>query len=971
MDELQQTLQAQCERASIVAVIEQRDGDALVRAVAGAAAPLRAMQTCCDAIDALALANLGDLPWAIDALTSLVTDVRDRGQVPSLCRALLSLAHVLSYANRFDEALAALRELIPAARDAGELLLAARGEVAMIHPLSRRGLWNDAIVHANAGRAELARLAERDPALAMLVAKADANLGVLHKSRHDPARAIAHFDLAIAAFAAHPAARAQLESNRGEALLELGRFDEAEAAFRRSLDGLTALGLDRAAAIVEGNLADLLGRLGRLADATETFERARRRHESAGAMGDVARLRAEQAELFAAAGLLVEARHELTDAIEGLEAAGLVAERGRACRAMARVLLRLGEPRAAQRVVERHRGPCIAVETGLDGPAREIERGRWQTVHGEIARAMGRMEEARTSLLDAASLLAPRRIERCVALAQLADVCGDLGRRGESQGAVNEATDIAESLGLAPLLAECLRIRAHVADRSVETSRASAIDDLRRAVDLTERTRGSLQADRLRSAFAAHASAVHEAHATALLASMPLHPSDLFSAIEAGRHRSLLDRLSADPSVAWFREEAEDQFDAEHTRLQTVMNGHLSRAQEVADSDALSTWRDELQQTDDQLRVLDARRNSAGTAHRHAADAVSLDDVRDRLDAHTALVQWCVTRGSAAALVVTRSGAEVFQMPLAASALNDAIEACRFQMARRINCDSRSPFVSRLRSDAIVALRRLHDMLVAPMTPRLMGMSSVHHVPAGALIGVPFHALHDGEAFAIERHEVTVTPSASAMLRLADRQNANGPRVIIGVGDERAPGIDGEVDALAQLWPDATVLRGSAATLAAVRDAVRGASVIHVAAHGRFPPKSPMSAGLRLADGWWTVRAIERCSMEGARVMVAACESGRMGRLGGDESEGLVRAFLCAGVSELVVSEWAAYDQTTQRLVAAAAARMGTVTGSGPGMAASLMLAMRDDLAAGEHPALWAPFTIYGAPKSAARLRTH
>ena len=945
--------EAESRRAAAKSAVGLRDAAALHGLLDRVAWDGGAMHAVCDAIDGSALADISALPWTIETLTELADEARSRAATAALCRSLLSLGHARSYANRFDEALTALRELVSVAGTANDPLLAARGRVAMIHPLSRRGLWDDALAEGLRGRDAIAALAAADPSLALLAAKADANLGVLQKTRHEPARALEHFDRCIAAFAAQPPALAQLESNRGEVLLELGRFEEAEAAFRSALSTLSTLGLERAAAIVEGNLADLVSRLGRLGDATTRYERARRGHERAGALGDVARLRAEQAELFAAAGLLVEARFELEGALEGLLAAGLVSERARAARALARVLLRCGEPRAALRVIDAHREASETQAAGLDDGARAIERGRWLLVLGAAHLALGRVAEARAALHESVERLGDRRIERCVALAEAAQAAARDGDDAAARSMIDEAIAIARSLELAPLETECLRVRIGLAPGSL-----AALEDGRRGIALVERTRGSLQADRLRSAFAAHAASIHEMHAASLLASPERDPAELFDAVEGGRNRSLLDRIDGG------REQQggaiEDPLDAESRVLRERLNLQWSRA-DREDAAASQAWREEVRLIEERLRVAEVR--AAAAIERGAvASTRTLAQVRAALPPSAAVVQWVVAGGRIAAIVVRRDHATCVRLSATASELADAVEAARFQIARRIMAGESSRFAERFRSDAIRSLGRLHTMLLAPLGEALHAVQDVRHIPAGALLGVPFQALHDGTRFAIERTTVGFAPSASGLVALGDRAARKGPRLIVGVSDARAPAIEEEIDRIAEVWPDARVLRGAAATRDAVMAAVAEASTVHIAAHGRFPAGSPRSAGLRLADGWWTAREIERADLRGASVVVAACESGRLVRLGGDESGGLVRAFLAAGAAEIVVSEWAASDRHTRRMMAGVAERVR----AGSGLAAALTDAMREEIDRDEHPALWAPFMIYGPARDAA-----
>jgi CHAT domain-containing protein/tetratricopeptide (TPR) repeat protein len=976
---------------------QRRDAAAIVSVIAEAHDPEPLLLVACDLIDARVLTDPQYLAWADELLARLSAVAagspdlgRDatrhcHGGVEGRCRVMLSHSHVLSYSNRFSDAIDLLDRMIRLASDGGARLLEARGRMALIHPLSRIGRVAEAIEHGEFARTALKRLASEPqaaPTLHILVAKTEANLGVLHKANHDPQRALDCLDAARPAFTGVPAALAQLDSNRGEALLELGEFDLAEQAFTLALESLRTLIQSRAAAIVEGNLADLMGRLGRIADSTASYERARRLHESVGAVGDLARLQAEQAELFAAAGMLIESKRELLEACAALTTAGMVAEEQRARRSLISVLLRLGERRAAE--LELEKADRSAVAASRDA----LEVGRWGVVRGEVHRANGRLDESLAEFRRALPLLESRRVEWCIAAAQTARVLVELPEGGspllgEAMRSIEGALAEARKLGLSPLEAECLAIRAavrialgvalsDVAAADGANPNAAALEDLRRAAALIEGTRRSLQADRLRSAFAASSSSVHEAHVALLLGQHAPRIEELFAAIEAGRHRSLLDCIGASaPLDGGCRDDEDHRLRQESARLHTLVNGLLSGVVRAAGSDAFEAWRSRLRSTEGELRVVEARRAALARGNRSTRGATTsefnpdagLHDVQSALPADGALLEWCVARGAIAAVVVRPSGACLVTIPSKIEAVSAAVEAFRFHVARRLHAGSSLRFASKLHAECLASLSRLHQLLLAPLEAALDGVRQIHHVPAGELTSVPLHALYDGRRFAIERWAVTTSPSASAAVALAGSSRRDGPRLIVGVGDDNAPAIRDEVRGLARMWPDAIVLADGDATIDRVRREVTRASFIHIAAHGRTPVSSPLSAGLLLADGWWTVSDIESCDLRGAHVILSACESGRAVRVGGDETVGLFRAFLRAGAAELVVSEWAAFDATTHRLMATVASDLArqprTATES---LARSFRHAILALIADGEHPAFWAPFRILAAP---------
>ena len=98
--------------------------------------------------------------------------------------------------------------------------------------------------------------------------------------------------------------------------------------------------------------------------------------------------------------------------------------------------------------------------------------------------------------------------------------------------------------------------------------------------------------------------------------------------------------------------------------------------------------------------------------------------------------------------------------------------------------------------------------------------------------------------------------------------------------------------------------------------------------------------------------------LDGAVVVLSACESGRVGHSAGDEAMGLARGFLAAGARCVVVSQWLADDRCTAQLMVDMHRHM--VTGSSP--AAALRLAQLALVRDHPHPFHWAPFIAVGAP---------
>ncbi|MDX6246015.1 MAG: hypothetical protein QOE76_3738 [Frankiales bacterium] len=111
-----------------------------------------------------------------------------------------------------------------------------------------------------------------------------------------------------------------------------------------------------------------------------------------------------------------------------------------------------------------------------------------------------------------------------------------------------------------------------------------------------------------------------------------------------------------------------------------------------------------------------------------------------------------------------------------------------------------------------------------------------------------------------------------------------------------------EIAAVAKVYPHARVLTGAAASVGAVMEALEGAALAHVAAHGRFRSDNPLFSSLQLADGPLTVYDLENLRSAPSVVVLSACESALSSVHPGDEVMGLTGALLRMGTRALVAS---------------------------------------------------------------------
>jgi CHAT domain-containing protein len=326
------------------------------------------------------------------------------------------------------------------------------------------------------------------------------------------------------------------------------------------------------------------------------------------------------------------------------------------------------------------------------------------------------------------------------------------------------------------------------------------------------------------------------------------------------------------------------------------------------------------------------------------------------LQTREAIVAYAWHGSSLTAVVVRRDGLHLATLPT--EGLQRTIEQVRFQInGLRFGAPALARHGDQMRIRVHAHLQSLYRLLWQPLEPWLAGAGAVTVVPHRALHYVPFSALDDGRSPLCERLAIAVAPSfgqprAGAN---ADRPAPGGRVVVAGIGGPELPHVQAEIDAVAQAYGDsAVVLTDADVTQKVLRDALDGASVLHLACHGRFRSDSPYFSSLRLADGDLTLRDASTLPLNGVRVVLSACETGLSRLAPGDELVGLVRGFLMAGACEVTASLWTVDDASTALLMA----RYHRGLRAGRAASVALREAQCAVRATHPHPYHWAPFTV-------------
>jgi CHAT domain-containing protein len=474
-----------------------------------------------------------------------------------------------------------------------------------------------------------------------------------------------------------------------------------------------------------------------------------------------------------------------------------------------------------------------------------------------------------------------------------------------------------------------------------EGDSATAIDLFRRAIEVIEQQRSSIDSEGGRIGFVGDKQAVYQALVSLLLARGDATAA--FEYVERSKARALVDLLASQrdlrvkgPGAAagpTFVRLAEAEADlTAMVAPEDATRGARTRSVAVG-------LRSQLQAEAPELASL-----VTVTATRPAA-------IQALLAPGELLLEYYYSASELWVFVMSAQGLEAVKLDRAG--LEDAIVAfrrCLGEPAR--DCDEAS--------------RALHDRLLKPVADRLTPAKRLVIVPHGALHYLPFNALHSGAGHLIDSHAIRVEPSASVLDLIKGRGGkAGGAALLLGNPNLGRPELalkhaEEEAVAIAKLLPASKVLLRDDAKRSAVRSEGGRYGILHFASHGQFDPDRPLNSALLLSpepgsDGRLTVGDLYSLELDANLVTLSACETG-LGRLAnGDDVVGLTRGLLYAGVSSIVSSLWSVDDLATRDLMVGLYSNL-----AGMDKAEALRQAQLAVKKQRPHPFFWAAFVLTG-----------
>jgi CHAT domain-containing protein/tetratricopeptide (TPR) repeat protein len=830
---------------------------------------------------------------------------------------------------------------------------AARTRIGQVSALTYLGEFDSAQAHADTARQVLVAAGD-----VRAVATIDMNLGNLYARRGQPQLARDYFQRALLGYqaAADAIHAAFAQVNLANVLTLLDDFVAAETHFDQARAILDLADLRSTVAMVDHDVAFLLYARGQYAAALKRFERARAAFAALTMPLDMAYIDLNESDVYLDLNLPDDALRLAWHAEHNFREVKLDFEVARA---------QLNQAAAVARLGEHHRALLLLRE------ARELftqQRNEAWLAHTDLQQAevlsrTGAHNRAHALCLYVTEIYQQLGLKTKQAYAML--LAADLYVRGRYWAAaltrLEQVRDMLNGV-TAPWLTYRVEAGCGQANEGLGHT-ALALENYQRAAELAERMAATIPAEEQRTAFVADKQIPYEG----LVKLTAANPVVAFGWAERAKSRALIDLLAAGVRP---RLRVSDAVDAQRAdrllALREELNWLYSRlTRGAAPGEAgvpeagPEVW-GKIQAREQEVTALwhDLQAKHAEDLSLERVTHLPVAAIQASLPEESRLIEYFIARDQVCAFVVSRDRVTAHLDLVSVKELRPLLESLAFQLAK----GQYGPVYMRRHSVALLASARitladLFRLLVAPLWPQLNEAASLIIVPHGPLHRLPFHALEVNGQPLIATHAISYAPSAAVLKYCRDKQPPRHTApLLVGVPDDRIARVRDELQAMAELFPQATSLLGEDATVDRVREQAAHCGWLHLAAHGLFRPEAPLLSGLQLADRWLTVQDIYDLPLNASLVTVSACESGLSGVTGGDDLVGLVRGFLYAGAASLLVSQWMVDDEAMARLMI----EFYRLWQSGVPKARALQQAQCLFWEEYRHPFYWAPLMLIG-----------
>lgn len=877
--------------------------------------PTRALALLIEANTARALADHATAFSRYEQAAQLYRELR---QNLDATRALIGQLDTMMYLGRYEAALLIADQAIDELRTAGD-------DLALGKMLANRGNI-------------LARLGRNEPAL----------------QDYNDARAI---------FAKLDAGQnlAMVAANAANVLTNLNNFRQAEAMYTQARAHFTAAGMTNAVAHVDHNLAYLCFAQGDYSDALIQFDRARVVFVAQENPVDVAYVDLYRSEIYLALNLWQEALDLARAARPAFEEAAMHWEAAQLWLIEAAALAHMDHATLVHQALAQARQVFAQENNPLWLAVTDLYRATFDLHHRHFTSAHEYALRARTAF-DA--MQQPNRAAHCEII--LGEVAFAAAQLAAAEQHFNRGISLLDGADLPAITFACYFGLGRVAQSLGNPERAQ--EHFQRALTGIERLQAAIGAEDYKLAFRSDKLPVYEASvALSMALGQPQDQQMAFETLERAKARALLDSLAnrtPSPTVAT----AEARLAVEMGDLKRELNWLYNRLYLPDPSGAVQSaaqaaqFRADIAQRERTLSSLLNRWRSSElrTVAANPLGTASLSEVQAVLPPGTLLLEYFLARDQFFVFGVTHEQMWTARLATTRAIVTELLGQFRFQLGKfNYGPAYRRRHAAPLRQGALDSLQQLFVALIEPIAGRL-NADTLLIVPHDLLHYVPFHALFDGQHYLIQAKTVTYAPSATILQRIvaSPKPASLGPPLILGAVDSTIPFAHAEAKSVGELFAQADLRLGEAATVKNLVEIEQRPAFMHIATHATFRDDNPLFSALNLADGWLTVNDLHSLQQCAPLVTLSACETGRNQIYSGDELLGLCRGFLGAGARSLVVSQWVVDDHSTAQLMTHFYQNLQ----AGQPIHQALRQAQLVCLATYEHPYYWAPFQVTGDP---------
>ncbi|MFH2045874.1 MAG: CHAT domain-containing protein [Pseudomonadota bacterium] len=437
-----------------------------------------------------------------------------------------------------------------------------------------------------------------------------------------------------------------------------------------------------------------------------------------------------------------------------------------------------------------------------------------------------------------------------------------------------------------------------------EGQKINAEDMLKKAIDIIEKQRSSINSEAGRIGFVGDKQTAYAEMATLLLDGNRY--SEAFAYVERAKARVLVDLLASQKNIKAPAGQTAVQIESTLARLNKSENDLNVVAQSDKDKEIQTKTRSVVLKLKKELQD-----NAPELAALVSVTTPSTTEIQSKIKNDETLLEYYCAGEKWYVFILTDKMISVHKLPV--TDLNKNIEALR----------------KNITTQNLPAFNRYSQMLyrqIFAVAAPAIKTEKLIIVPHGSLHYLPFAALLNGKEYLIDHFSIRMLPSASVLdfLKKSIKQENQGA-LIFGNPKLNNPKYDlkfaqDEALAISNIIPKSNVFLRNEASKYNLEKFGNKYSIIHLAVHGMFDIDKPLDSALLLAadtidNGLLRAGDLYNLSLSADLVTLSACETA-LGKVAtGDDVIGFTRGFLYAGAHSLISSLWQVDDEATRDIM--------------------------------------------------------